>query len=421
MGVVQADITTFWILARMSWVATKLYNTAMWQSRKQWEETGKIPTGFDMHKVVQASPFHGFVPTHTSQQCADTVGKAYRSWFKLRKEDPTAQPPGFRKKNALSSFVLTSFAFRAESKERFRLTLGSKLKDELNYPNRFLALNVKWNTTFPQNGKINQLEIVPKTGYFECHAKIELPEPEWKPEGSILAIDLGVCNPATTALDGGGNEIFNGGAILSTLRYWDKEKGRVQGEVRHRSKNKKEWSKPLSRMSKKNASQIEQAIHALSKTLAEDCEAKGVKEVVVGDLKCIKKEKDGKGKAMKKPQKQKVQQFPIRKLVGLLRYKLERRGIRLVEIDERGTSKGRCSVCGNTKRGTIHRVHRGMFKCDACGNTTNADVNGARNILDKYIHQLGKPSEGISGATLAAPLVRRWDGHRWEAVSVAAA
>ena len=36
VGRVNADITTFRVLARMGWVATKLYNTALWHSRDQW-------------------------------------------------------------------------------------------------------------------------------------------------------------------------------------------------------------------------------------------------------------------------------------------------------------------------------------------------------------------------------------------------
>ena len=38
---VEAAITTFRMLARMSWVATKLYNTAMWSARDTWNRTGQ--------------------------------------------------------------------------------------------------------------------------------------------------------------------------------------------------------------------------------------------------------------------------------------------------------------------------------------------------------------------------------------------
>ena len=67
VGRIEADITTFWILGRMSWIATKLYNTALWSAREAWKNTGKIPTGFDLQKVVLASDYHSYLPAHTYQ------------------------------------------------------------------------------------------------------------------------------------------------------------------------------------------------------------------------------------------------------------------------------------------------------------------------------------------------------------------
>jgi hypothetical protein len=55
VGRIDADITTFWILARMSWIETKLYNTALWSARETWDKIGKIPTGYDLQKVVLGS------------------------------------------------------------------------------------------------------------------------------------------------------------------------------------------------------------------------------------------------------------------------------------------------------------------------------------------------------------------------------
>lgn len=85
VGRIEADITTFRMLARMSWVATKLYNTAVWSARETWTFTGKIPTGFDLQTVVLASPYHVLLPAHTYQHPAHQVGMAFKSWYALRK------------------------------------------------------------------------------------------------------------------------------------------------------------------------------------------------------------------------------------------------------------------------------------------------------------------------------------------------
>ncbi len=98
IGRIEADITTFWILGRMSWIATKLYNTALWSAKNAWKKTGKIPTGYDLQRAVFANRYHSHVPAHTYQHPAHQVGNAFKSWYKRRKNDVTARPPGYRKK-----------------------------------------------------------------------------------------------------------------------------------------------------------------------------------------------------------------------------------------------------------------------------------------------------------------------------------
>ncbi len=398
----------------MAWTATKLYNTALWHARKQWEETGTIPSGRKLQEAVFASNYHAYLPAHTYQHPAHQVGWAFRSWYRLRKKDPTARPPGFRPKQALSSFMVD--AFRITGVNEVCITLGPKLREELSYPDKRLPLKLSWNTPFPHDGKIVQLDIVPGDGYFEAHAKVLLPEPVWRTEGPTKAIDLGMRNPVVMTGESGSTEIFKGGGILSTLHYWNKEKARVQGEVMARSAGRKNWSRPLSRMSKTGARQVNQAVNALTSTVTDICAKDGTKEVVVGDLYRIKKEKDGTGKRWRDKQSQNWQQFPVRTLVAQLRYKLARHGIQLIEQGERGTSKGRCSLCGCTDRGKLHRVHRGLFHCENCDSYQNADENGARNQMARYLHREGGLlSEGSSGS-LADPRVWRWDNHRWSVV-----
>ncbi len=308
-------------------------------------------------------------------------------------------------------------AFKIVESGEFLITLGPSLREELACPDKHLLLKLRWNTPFPSEGKAVQMDIVPRDGYFEAHVKILLPEPVWRNVGQTKAIDLGERNPVVMSDQSGRTEMFKGGMILSRLHYWNKEKARVQGEVMERSGGKKDWSKSLSRMSHKGALQVGQAIHALTSTVAEICAKDGTKEVVVGDLKGIKKEKDGKGKRWTDKPSQNWQQFPVRTLVAQLDNKLARHGIRLVEQDERGTSKGRCSLCGCTDRSKLHRVRRGFFHCESCGSYQNADENGARNQIARYLHQESGLLSGGSSGSLADPRVWRWDDHRWSVVS----
>ena len=420
VGRIQADITTFWMLSRMCWIGTKLYNTAMWHARDTWDKTGKIPTGYDLHKIVQASYFHQFLHTHTSQKCADVVGQSFRSWYALRKEDPTAHPPGFRKKADLSTICFTQFGFHILPDGNISLSVGKKLRDELQYPKKYLPLKIDWNTALPQHGEIQQLEIVPREeGWFELHAKIKMPVPVWRQDGQVGCIDYGGKVPIAATFEDGQQHLFMGGAMHEQLHYLNKTKGQMQNSIMKKTKDKQKWTTAIGNLNDRVNGQKDHALHALADQFVQQCVQSDVKTVVGGKLKGIKKEKQtGKGKNWRKPAKQNWQQFPIRKLAGLVRYKLARHCIQYIEDDERGTSRGRCSICGCTDRKKLHRLKRGMFWCENCDTVQHADLNGSGNGLAKYLHHgvlVGAPT-GSSGR-LARPSVWRWDYHLWKVVS----
>lgn len=410
---IDSDITTFWLLSKMSWIATKLYNTALWNAKETWDKTGKIPSGFDLQKFLLASYYHVFLPAHTYQHPAHQVGNAFKSWYKLRKTDKTARPPGFRKKEELSAFMVD--AFKLIDINTILLTPTAELKQEISYPHKKLNLILQWGTAFPENGRIMQIEIVPKKGYFELHAKIQLPEPVWKQDGQVMAIDLGMRNPIVSMDEQGNNDIFKGGKILSGLRYWNKEKARIQTDMMGRTKGKKKSSKSLVKMSQHGARQVKHAIHSMTNKVVELCVQRNVKEVVIGDLTGIKKNQDGTGKNWSDKPNQNWQQFPIQQVVAQLDYKLARHSIQLQKQDERGTSKGRCSMCQCTDRSKLHRVRRGLFLCENCNTIQNAEVNGAGNQLVRYLRLDVLPFISSSGC-LAQPSVYRWDDNSWRAI-----
>jgi len=141
------------------------------------------------------------------------------------------------------------------------------------------------------------------------------------------------------------------------------------------------------------------------------CNERDTKEVAVGDLKYTKKGEHGKGKKWNDKSSQNWPQFPVQELVAQLGHKLARFGIRLGEQDERGTSRGKCSLCGSEDRSKLRRAHRGLFLCRNCGTVQNADVNGVGNQLARYLRRESKVSAGSSGS-MAQPLVWLWHNHR---------
>jgi len=117
--------------------------------------------------------------------------------------------------------------------------------------------------------------------------------------------------------------------------------------------------------------------------------------LVVGDITNIRKDKN-----FGKVGNQKLHSWSFSKFIQQLEYKAMKAGIRFVRVNEAYTSQT-CSVCKIIRKS--NRKHRGLYVCKRCGNTINADVNGAVNILKKYLQDFLSRSIG----NVALPSVAR--------------
>ncbi len=79
-----------------------------------------------------------------------------------------------------------------------------------------------------------------------------------------------------------------------------------------------------------------------------------------------------------------VHKWAFRELQIFLEYKATLKGARVVYVNPHYTSKecNRCH-CRNTSR------HVGFFECNVCGHSLNSDLNGARNIAQRYMRITG--------------------------------
>ena len=141
--------------------------------------------------------------------------------------------------------------------------------------------------------------------------------------------------------------------------------------------------------------QIHQALHTHSKAIVTDCQNKGIKTLLVGDLKDIRKDKK-----FGKKTNQKLHSWSFSKFTQQLEYKCMKVGIRFVRVNEAYSSQT-CSSCGQVRK--ANRKHRGYYICKACKYNVNADVNGSVNILKKYLRDFLSRSIG----KVALPSVAR--------------
>lgn len=384
----KAQIPELVELKEVGNICTKIWNKANYFCRQQREQTGKIPSYYELQRVFKDDYWCRQVHSHTAQAVLHKLSESYRSWFQLRKVDATANPPMFRKKNSISTVTFTNFAIRI-SDAQMELTLRKGTHIRLNY-------QLQPNVEITQK---NIVRIEVKHGFANIVYRVE--EPPLKQSGQVMGIDLGVINTATTVKEDGEARIYTGRSLLSTQRYFNKEIGKLQSIVTKQSKGKRKWSRQLSELARKRIRQIKHVLHAQTKAIVGDCIKSNVNVVVVGDLHNIRKlrsdtkkpEKLVKARSWGRVNNQKNHAWSFSWFTATLAYKLRREGILLVQVNEKSTSKT-CSRCGSVRE--RNRKTRGLYVCDKCGLKMNADVNGAVNILNKYLRPFGRSSANVN-------------------------
>ncbi|MFX0161896.1 MAG: RNA-guided endonuclease InsQ/TnpB family protein [Candidatus Hodarchaeota archaeon] len=368
-------------LKRMGKVVTALYNLANYERRKAWRETGKIPNYYQQYYALRNHELARLLPSHTVQQTLKTLEHNYRSWYALRKNgDKTARPPGFRKPKHPSTFRFTNYQFKIINDKIIILTAKNLLGENIE-------IKVKGNPKTPISKieKSQTLTIVFRNGkkIITANLTFKIPDLEEEENGKIMGIDLGIKNIATTYDTADGEfRIYKGGKILSTQYYFNKQIQMLQKKLPKKEDGKtQQYSKNITKLHKKKARQIKHQLHCIANDIVKTCEKKGIKAVVVGDLKNIRKANNGKGRNLGRKNNQKLHSWSYCTLTSLLEYKLKRVGMVLKKVSEKYTSRT-CPVCGDKNR--KNREKRGSFKCTKCGYKNHPDVIGAINILKTY-------------------------------------
>jgi len=190
---------------------------------------------------------------------------------------------------------------------------------------------------------------------------------------SILTIDLGEKVIATVLLDG--KPIFYGKEIRGIRRHYAWLRKRL-GE--------KKLLKEIKRIGDKEKRAVNQKLHEISKGIV-SLAYQHDSLILLGDLKGIRK--SSKGKRMNRI----VSNMPYYKLVKYIEYKAGWEGIKTIKFVEKHTSHI-CSRCGSEGK----RVNQGLFKCPNCRYQVNADYNGVKNILNRFLEYISKDGAAVN-------------------------
>ena len=255
----------------------------------------------------------------------------------------------------------------------------------------------KLNNTFKtkSNGRPIQIRFVPRNGFYvmELVYEIEVPEPIAE-SNRIIGIDIGVNNLATV----GNNArlqpfIINGRPLKSMNQYYNKEKARLQSDLK--IKHDKNWSNKLQQLTSKRGNKIENYMHSASKMIINWCIDNQMDTIVIGKNDGWKQESN-----MGKKTNQNFTHIPYESLISKIRYKAENVGIKVFETEESYTSGTSFLDCENPTKDNYdksRRVARGLFKSNG-GKLINADLNGAYQIIKKVFPNAF--ADGIEGVGL---------------------
>ncbi len=368
------------ILRKLGCITTGLYNIANYRRREQWKETGKIPSYVDQYRDLKENPLYRLLHSQVAQQTLKELDKSYKSWYSLRKRDDRANPPSFRKPRTPKSIWLTPAAFKIINDKEIRISVGN-LRPEKPFEYIRVIPDSRYNI---KDLRVKMINVVFEFNKIYACLCCEFVEPKMLSGDHLIGVDLGVNNLAALTSETGQQEIILGGELLSHQRYFNKKVGYLQSKL---DKNQRKSTRAIRRLKSKQARQVKHKLHITTKYLAE----KGRKTnstIIVGDLNGFKRSKskkkiiDKNGEVKKKRQVnrkagQKIHSWSYATFTSLLNYKCIERGVKLIKVSERYTSRT-CPACGKIKRS--NRVKRGLYRCK-CGYQCNADVNGAKNIL----------------------------------------
>lgn len=376
-------------LRRLGYYATKLYNTDNWQRREAWDKTGKIPNAYEQKKALKDNHWFKLLPSQTAQEVCFVLSQNYKSWFKLRKKDDTANPPMFRKKDMLSTISFYQ-QFKMIGVCSIKLSMSRQYAKEQGI--KFLEMEfANWK---PQGGKAKFCQICFDKSKWYAHVVYDVVEQLPVLNDKVKSVDLGIINTAVSVDNDCRSVVYSGKQILAIQHYFNKERAKLTS-VLTKQYPKRHYSRVLGILQKKQNSQITHALHIHSKAIVSDCVSNGITTLVCGDVTDIRKDKN-----FGKKNNQKLHSWSFSKFTQQLEYKCIKAGIRFVSVNEAYSSQ-ECSSCGIRRK--ANRKHRGLYVCKSCGNTMNADINGATNILKKYLRDFLSRSIG----KVAMPLVAR--------------
>lgn len=292
-----------------------------------------------------------------------------------RYEKAAGKPVQFRKYSA-QPFDDRCLSWQMDSRTVSIWTIHGRLKGIpfVGHPDQLADL---------QKFRKGETDLVLRDGNLYLIATLDEPAPPPITPVGVVGVDLGIVNIAVTS-----NGTFHAGEELNKTR---ERYQRIRTTLQ--KKGTKSAKRRLKTRRRKEARFIKDTNHVVSKKIVAEVERTG-HGIALEELTGIRERV-----RLRKPQRAKVHSWSFRQLGDFIAYKAEQKGIPVVFVDPRNTSR-MCSSCGYIDR--KNRKDQETFLCRECGVSLHADYNGSLNIS-----VLGHSQLSLDAAPSSLPVTMR--------------
>ena len=375
------------VLWHLSEQCRLIYNFALAERRRQWElnnlrfEFEVFPWGKpewigytrqqnDLPAIKEKYPRYACVYSKVLQMVLRTLDADYKSFVVLRANgNKDAKPPGFKGKEYFTTMIYNQSGFRVQES---RIVLAQYYRKDIS-----LVFDISADHVTRNLSRIYQIVVSHDRGRYYLSIVHEVPEKPYENNGLYQAIDLGITKTITAVnMQGKFFEVKN----PRPDSYWNPQTDAIQSRRDHCKKGSNKWkhlNKTMNKKKKKCSNQIKDLQHKLSRKMVDNTRAN---TFIVGDLDVKKMPKSKKSSSCLNRSTQ--NNGYLSRFVRFLTYKATLAGKKVIEIDERNTSK-RCYVCD---KGRDMPLWKRVMNCD-CGNLIDRDRNSAVAIMLRFLSQ----------------------------------
>ena len=378
-------------------LSKNLYNATLYTVRQYYFETKQFLNYHAVNKLFVSgnNPDYRTLPAKVAQHTQMLVDQSFKSFFALLKlkgqgkyNKPIKIPKYLNKKagRQVVHYAKDALSFKAKGFIQLSKT----------------HIKIKTSQT---KESVQFVRLVPRNHYIAIEIGYHVNEPELKSNDNVLAIDIGVNNIASCVTTDGDKLLVNG----KPLKYINHNYNKAVADAKSKLKltHNQNSSHYIHQITNKRNNRINDYLHKITTYIVNHAVSKNIGTIVVGYNKEWKQDTN-----MGKVNNQNFVHIPFYRLINMLEYKCRLKGIKFQTIVESYTSK--CSFVDNEeikkhKTYSGKRITRELFKTKN-GLIVNADINGAYNILKKYMQKNATWNEPLSQTLVKAcsmPSVRK--------------